>query len=316
MAIAEMVILLNQQQSNRKVFFLLGMVSVLWGVNAVMIKYLTSFFPPLALAPIRLSLATGLLLPVVYRRYGVGRLSRKAFLAIAGVAFYYIFLHQIALTLGLTATSGTHAVLILGLCPLFTALMASFILKEPFTWQKGIGIVLGFSSLLLVVLGRSQGNATLAGDGIMLIATLTFVIGSIYVKKSTLMLPPLVVTAYSDVLASIGLAVLGLCTNSDWFYPGAFEFWPVTILLFSSFVNTALGALWWNMGIQQVGASTASLFQNALPVFGVFASAIFLEEQVSWNHVIALILVLLAVSLGTGVISPRLLSIKKKRLPS
>lgn len=103
---------LNKQQSNRSVFFLLGMVSVLWGINAVMIKYLTNFFAPLALAPIRLSLATGLLLPIVYRRYGWGRLSRKACLATAGVAFYYIFLHQIALTLGLTATSGTHAVLI------------------------------------------------------------------------------------------------------------------------------------------------------------------------------------------------------------
>jgi len=293
---------MGKQNGNRRVFFLLAMVVVLWGLNAVMIKYLTSYYPPLALAPIRLFLAAGLLLPVVLRRYGYGPIPREAWPPIIGVAVFSIFLHQIALSWGVTVTSGTHTVLILGLNPLVTTALASCFMKEPFTWPKGIGILLGLSGLLFVVSGNAQGGATLVGDGVMFIATLTFVIGSLFVKKATAFVSPLVVTAYSHALASFGLLILGLLVNPVWHYSGSFGFWPVSILLFSSFMSTAMGALWWNTGIQQVGASTASLFQNGSPVIGVLASALFLGEQLTWHHLVALILVLLGVSLGTGVI--------------
>ncbi|VBB05175.1 Hypothetical protein LUCI_0382 [Lucifera butyrica] len=268
-----------------------------------MIKYLLRFFPPLALAPIRLSLAAGLLLPVVWRQYGFYRLSGKEWLFVAGVAFFSIFVHQIVLSLGVAATSGTHAVLILGLNPLLTTVLASYLMKEAFTWAKGAGIALGFSGVALVVYGNAQGTATPAGDLLILVAMIVFVIGSLFVKKSTVSVPPLVVTAYSHALASIGLVLLGIMMNPVWTYGNAAGFGSVAVLLFSSLVNTALGALWWNMGIQQVGASTTSLFQNVSPIVGVFASAVWLNEQLNWHHIAALCLVVMAVSLGTGVAS-------------
>lgn len=306
---------MTKVNDNRHVFFLLILVVILWGLNVVAIKYLTSFFPPLALAPIRLCLASALLLPLVLKKHGYKKLSRKEWLPIIGVATFCIFLHQIALNIGLTATSGMHAVLILGLNPLFTTTSAGYLLKEEFTWAKGIAILLGFGGLLLVVSGKSQGGATLFGDGIVLIATITFVIGSLFVKKATVSVSPLVVTAYSHTLASIGLLILGLSVNPEWSYPGSFGFWPIIVLLSSSFLSTALGALWWNTAIQKVGASTASLFQNASPIVGVLASAFFLGEQLNWYHFVALFLVLLGVSLGTGVINiPARLVILKNRL--
>lgn len=306
---------MTKVNDNRYVFFLLILVVILWGLNVVAIKYLTSFFPPLALAPIRLCLASALLLPLVFKKHGYKKLSRKEWLPIIGVSTFCIFLHQIALNIGLTATSGMHAVLILGLNPLFTTTSAGYLLKEKFTWEKGIAILLGFGGLLLVVSGKSQGGATLFGDGIVLIATITFVIGSLFVKKATVSVSPLVVTAYSHTLASIGLLILGLSVNPEWSYPGSFDFWPIIVLLSSSFLSTALGALWWNTAIQKVGASTASLFQNASPIVGVLASAFFLGEQLNWYHFAALFLVLLGVSLGTGVIKiPARLVILKNRL--
>lgn len=294
--------ILTNATDNRRIFFQLILVVLFWGINVVCIKFLTQFFPPLALAPIRLLLASGLLLPIVLRRQGYKKLASRQWFPIIGVSMFCIFFHQIALTIGLTATSGMHGVLILGLNPLFTTLFAGYLLKEEFTWTKGIAILLGFSGLLLVVSGSSQGGATLAGDGIMFIAAITFVIGSLFVKKATISVSPLIVTAYSHVLAAIGLLILGLFVNPAWSYPGSYDFLPIAVLLFSSFFSTALGALWWNTAIQQVGASTASLFQNGVPIVGVLASAMFLGEQLSWYHFAALFLVLVGVSLGTGVI--------------
>lgn len=149
----------------------------------------------------------------------------------------------------------------------------------------------------------AQGEATFIGDFVMLLSMLVAVIGYIFVKKSTAQVTPLVVTAYTHAVASIALILFGFFANPVWIYDGAFEIWPLSVLLFSSLVNTALGALWWNMGIQRIGASKASLFQNGIPVAGVFASAMFLDEQLQWGHLAALFLVILGVSLGTGIIT-------------
>jgi drug/metabolite transporter (DMT)-like permease len=42
-----------------------------------------------------------------------------------------------------------------------------------------------------------------------------------------------------------------------------------------------------------------------MPVFGVFAAALFLGEQLNWTHFAALLLVITGVSLGTGLIGSK-----------
>ncbi|MBP2665338.1 MAG: protein of unknown function transrane [Firmicutes bacterium] len=296
---------MHTTKNNNFIFALLIFVVLLWGINVVMIKYLTNFYPPLALAPIRLSLATVLLLPVVLWKQGYAKPPRSALFSIVGVATFSIFLHQISLSWGIAMTSSTHASLILGLNPLLTTVLASFLMKEPFTRAKVLGILLGFTGVALVVSGVSKGSSSFIGDIMMFVATITFVVGSLFVKKSTTVVSPLIVTAYSHTLASIGLLITGWFASPVWSYPGAFDPLPLTVLLFSSLVNTALGALWWNMGIQRIGAATSSLFVNGPPVTGVFAAALFLGEELYWTHYAALILVILGVSLGTGVIGRR-----------
>jgi drug/metabolite transporter (DMT)-like permease len=267
-----------------------------------MIKYLTQFFPPLALAPIRLTLAVFLLFPLVVYKHGSHRLSREAWLMVGGAAVFSVFLHHVTMTWGLAATSGTHGALILGLSPLFVALLASRLMHEPFTWPKGLGILLSFSGVVMVVGGDTRGTASLTGDAVMFASMLAFVAGTLFIKRGTALVSPLLVAAYSTLLGAAGLLVLGLGVNEAWYYEGAFAPAPLAVLAFSSFVNTALGAVWWNMGIQRVGASKTTLFQNGIPVAGVFTAALWLGEQLHWNHLAALALVLAGVCLGTGVL--------------
>jgi len=47
---------LDETEERHRALSALVLVVFLWGVNSISIKYLTQFFPPLALAPIRLSL--------------------------------------------------------------------------------------------------------------------------------------------------------------------------------------------------------------------------------------------------------------------
>lgn len=292
---------MSTEKPNYKMIVMMIWVVVLWGVNAAAIKYLTQFYQPLVLAPLRLCLASLLLLPVLFARKE-WRLPRPAWLPVSGIALFCIFLHQITLTIGIKATSGTHAVLILGMNPLLTALLAGYFLKEKFTAAKGVGAALGFGGLLFVVAANAQGGASLAGDAVIGLATLSFVIGSLFIKAAAVHASPLMITAYSHALGAAGLSLIGFAAGPDWSHAEFSSWLPVGVLLFSSFFSTALGAVLWNVAVKQLGASTASLFQNGCPVIGVFASVLFLGESLSWHHLMALALVILAVTVGTGLL--------------
>lgn len=283
------------------VYLMLLIVVVLWGANVVMIKYLTNFFTPTCLAAFRLSTATAVLVPAVLWRHGWVKLPGKDWIDIFGIALFSITLHQLALSWGLTQTSGTHAVLILSLNPLITTTLAAGFANEPFTRYKTAGVVLGFGGILLIVAPKaSMASNSLHGDILIFIAMFLYVLGSLLVKRSTQRIPPLVVTAYSHIVGSLGLISIAIVQTPVWAISAVFETNTIAVFLISSLLATALGALWWNTSIQQIGASAASLFLNVCPVVGIFTSAVFLHELLNWHHFAALFLVLSGVGLGTG----------------
>lgn len=298
----------------KSVYFMLLTIVALWGVNVVMVKYLTAFFPPLALSAIRIPIAVSFLVPVAIYRHGWVKIPRTAWPSLMGTALFSIYLHQLTLAWGLAATSGTHTSLILGLNPLFTTILASCFAKELLSARKFISIIFGFGAILLIVSQGSAGSAsTLTGDIVILISTLTAAVGYLFIKQAATHLPILVLTSYSHALASAGLIITACLLEPSWLKVQSLSFNPIAVLLFSGWVNTGLGALWWNTGIHLAGASTTSLFLNGVPVFGMLTSALVLSEMLSWQHYAALMLVIVGVSLGTGAIPlPSPLGTEKK----
>jgi drug/metabolite transporter (DMT)-like permease len=284
------------------IYLMLLTVAVLWGANIVMIKYLTGYFTPTALGALRLTTATLVLVPAVFWRHGWVKLSRGEWLSITGVGLCNITLHQLGLSWGLQATSATHGALILALNPLFTMLLAARFASEPLTFYKTIGIIIGLSGVALIV-AQSGHNASgsLWGDFLIFLCMLVYVVGSLFVKKSTATVQPLVVTAYSHIIGSLGLIIVALLSTPVWVKAPFLQPAPIIIFLCSSLLATGLGAVWWNTGIQQIGASSAALFLNVNPAVGIIASTIFLHEVLSWQHFLALALVLSGVGLGTGI---------------
>lgn len=294
----------DTEYSVRSTYIVLFFIAAIWGTNLVMIKYLVHFFTPFALAAIRIPVAASILLPISVLRYGWLNLSREGWILTGAISMFSIFLHQLLLSSGLATTSGTHSALILGLNPLFTTVAASYYSQEPFTWNKGVGVLLGLGGVLVVVSSSTNsGTATLNGDVMVFISMLVYVAGSLFVKRSTQVAPALVVTTYSHILAGIGLLPVAYFSEPTWIREDIWQFWPIALLLTSGWICTGLGAFFWNHAIGKVGASIASLFLNILPVAGVFASALFLDEPLGWKQFAALVLVLAGVMLGTGAIA-------------
>jgi drug/metabolite transporter (DMT)-like permease len=62
----------------------------------------------------------------------------------------------------------------------------------------------------------------------------------------------------------------------------------VSVALFSS----VLAYIFWNRGVEQVGANVAGLFVHLMPVFGVVLAWIFLGERLAGYHLVGIALIL------------------------
>lgn len=286
---------------NRVVGQLIAVV-VFWGLNVVFTKYLTAYFSPMGLVTLRLLIATSILLPAVFLRYGLVRLTPAAWLPIAGVTLCIFLVHHLSLAMGAARTSATHGVLILGLIPLTTMLLAAGFLKEALTRAKLIGVVLGIGGVSLIALSKENAlGATLNGDLLMLLSMGAYAVGTILVKKSTAYASPLVITDYSMAAASVVMLVATLALDLRWTVSQeAYGVGSIAAMLFIGALSTGLGTLWWNNGVHHLGASTTALFFNGVPVVGVIAAILFFREQLLLAHVLALLLVLAGISLGSG----------------
>lgn len=290
----------------KKARLLLLFVIIIWGLNVVMVKYLSGFFNPTMLAAWRIGAAGLLLTAVLVRQRGFIKISAKEWGWVIGSALTGIFFHQITLSAGVQTTDASTTSLILGLNPLVTMVLAYLIFREPLTGRKIGGVLLGFCGVVLVVFGNSwEKSASFhfeTGEWLIVVAMLTYVISGLFIKKATQTVPVMVVTTYSTLVATILLALTAWGQEAasaqpfqlptDWFVWG--------VLLFSGFMATAIGSIWWNSGIRVIGAGRTAMYINGMPMLSLLFSVLLLGESITWVHIVGFSSVFFAIMLGTS----------------
>src|SRR2546426_2860296 len=157
---------------------------VLWGISFVATKAALREISPATLIFIRFALGTALLLVMVGLRAGTALPPRDAWPALALMGFVGIFVHQMLQAFGLTMTSAVHTGWLIGLIPIWSALLSAAFLKERFGAIKVAGLIGGFAGAVLVISrgqferGFFQLPAT-RGDFLILLSTLNWAIYSV-----------------------------------------------------------------------------------------------------------------------------------------
>jgi drug/metabolite transporter (DMT)-like permease len=291
-------------KSEKFIYAILAMVVISWGLNIVMVKYLTQSLSPLLVAAVRMPLAGIVLLPFVWKMHGFYKPTARQWGLLVLVGLTSIFFHQLFLAYGVVTTTATNASLILGLNPLTTALLAALFVGEKFTFRLAVGILLGLSGVVLVIFTKSADSTVDLsgwGDLIMLLAMLAYVVGGLFIKKiSATPIPTLVVTAYSTVIGGVFLN-LGTVVYLG---PSSYQQIHLTgtawiVMLLSAWVASSLGTLGWNYGIKLLGANRTAMFLNGMPFASIVGGIIFLNEKIGWIHIVAFMLTTLGIVIAT-----------------
>ena len=88
----------------------------------------------------------------------------KDVLLFIGAAFFGLVTNQCCYTMGLSITSPINASIVTTSMPIFAMILAAFILKEPITAQKAIGVFLGCSGAVILILNSAVHTSDKVGD--------------------------------------------------------------------------------------------------------------------------------------------------------
>lgn len=278
------------------------LLSLLWGAAYLFMRAAVPAFGPAPLVAMRLGLAALLLLPVMLMRGGLPIvLAHPRQLLVLGIPYTalpfmllgYASLH---ITAGLIAVLNATA-------PLFTALIAHYLLKERMGAWRAWGLVIGFAGVGVLMWGSGsfKSNSGVLAVAAVLCTSLTWGIGATYTRKHLASADAMVITVGSLTAASLFLA------------PFAWLSWPAenpsprawAELAFLGVASSGLGFLLYFRLLRRIGPVRAMSVTFLNPVVAMASGALYLGEEVTLQMIVGGAVVLLGTALSLGLIGGR-----------
>lgn len=277
--------------------FLLLMV-LIWGANYSVVKVGLQELPPRAFNTLRLVIAIGVYLTVLWLGNRNGRIAdsppsarakvirrseaigRVEWMQLTVLGFVGHFLYQICFVDGLAGTSVANSSLILALIPAMVTLSSAAVGHERISGLYWAGLGLSLVGIYLVVgRGARLTGESVRGDVLTFLAVVCWAIYSVGARPLLARHSPLVVTSYTMGLGG-GLYALWnvpVLMATDWS--------RVTVagwssLLFSSLLALNVGYLIWYAAVQRIGNARTSVYSNVTPIVALAFAALWLGEPV------------------------------------
>ncbi len=282
---------------------MIALLAVLWGSNWPAMKLALTEIPPWTFRGIGLVIGgVGLL--------AIGRIAghslaipRRSGAMLLVISLFNITIWHVLSAYGLTLIEAGRAVIIAFTMPLWAVLLSRFILQDALTSRRITALALGLAGLA-VLIGpdlRALGAAPL-GASFMLAAAFSWALGTVVMKTREWTMPILVLTGWQLLLGSLPVVA------------GMFIFeLPVDLSMISvrglmGFTYSVVVAMFvchtmWFALVRVLPAAIAALGTLAIPIVGVYSSALVLGEQIGAREVIALCLVVAA--LATALAMPQ-----------
>lgn len=274
---------------------------VLWGISFVATKAALREISPITLIFTRFALGTLLLLGMLLLRGEPPIPPRDSWWPLACMGFVGVFVHQLLQSYGLTMTSAVHTGWLIGLIPIWSAVLSAVVLRERFGPGKLSGLVLGFIGAVIVVTRGHFDSGLLAlpatrGDLLILASTLNWAIYSVVGHGTLRRLGPSRATAGAMLLGWLMLAPLFFLHRGWSEYAQLTRVgWGATFFL--GIGCSGLGYLFWYGALRRVEASRVAVFLYVEPLVTLAAAAILLREPVTVPAVVGGLLVMAGVLL-------------------
>lgn len=268
-------------------YLLLALANLFWAGNWIVGRGMRADVPPIALSFWRWIIALACLLPLAWpylrrdRALLVAGWRSLAVLGILGTCLYNALTY-----LGLQQTEAINGLLLNSFIPIVIVALAWIFQGKRLRGGEAVGIAASFTGVLTIVARGDPRNLLLLtlnlGDIWILLSVVAWAVYTLLLPKRPAAHP----LAFLFAIAAIGVVATlpiylweiasGRHINDSvgaWLAIGYAGVFPAF-----------LGFIFWNKGVEQVGASKAGLFIHLLPAFGILLAALFLGERLLSFH--------------------------------
>ncbi len=219
-----------------------------------------------------------------YRTFGA-----QNYKAVLGLGFLGFFVYEFLYYFGIAQLTASTACILNYLWPIMLVLFSCLILKEPFTTRKVIAMVASFLGVVVLSAGGNDQYGAHPVLGIVgcIVAAVSYGLFSVLNKREDLD-QDLCMPIYWGVTMVSGL-IAGF-VEGGWTMPDL-KTW--LILAWLGVMANAVGYLIWAIALNDSkNSARIANFAFLVPVLSMLLSALILREQIHWNGIVALALIL------------------------
>lgn len=278
----------------KKVVINILLTAFFFGTMEVALKIGGSSLDAVQITFLRFFIGALVLLPVGYNEL------KKRGTVLNGRDYGWLFLvglvgvaiSMLAFQFGVMNCNASTAAALISLNPLFTMLIAHLFTSEKMNRAKwiacGVGLVAG---VFLIRPWDVQPGNTPLGLALMLFASITFAAYTVMGKVTIARIGATAQTGISFLFGSVVLWLTLIATGRPVF-TGVIENW--FIVAYAGIVVTGLGYLCYFTAIRYSDATTGAIAFYIKPAIAPILAMIFLREQICWNTVVGIVLLMSA----------------------
>lgn len=268
--------------SDRTAYLMLTGMALCFGGTWVAGAVAVDAAPPFAIAAARFGIASILLFAwAKLARRPLTPLHRRDWPLVVGLGLTAIAGYNWLFLTGLTlAPASDGAIIVPGLAPVFTALLAGALLGERLGLKGFAGLAIAVVGLLLVVgpAGGTEGGDRLLGDLMFIAGAVFWAIYSVLARIASRRFTPVSTTVYGTAFGTLVLIPLAVLEGGV----GRLQSAPPEALAGVAYLavfGTVGAFVLFNLGVARIGAARASAFALLVPVVGVLSSVALLGER-------------------------------------
>lgn len=299
------------------IYIMLALATSTWGSAFIAGKIAVQSFEPATVAFFRFFGAALLLFPLMwFKEKDMPKPTKRdwflfAVLGLTGIALYNIFFFLASKHAPVIKSS-----LFIASNPVLIIILSVLFLKEKISKNQVIGLILALLGVAFIITnGDLSMFLSMAFEPIDLILlgavicwALYSVVGRVVLRKFS----AIVSTTYAVGFGTLFLLPFAVVeTSISDLTSSTFVVW-LAIGHMSIFV-TVVSFIMYYYGIQQIGAAKASIFINFMPISAVIMASVFLEEALTFPHLIGAMFVLSGVTLSTYKRASKVPKAKKKK---
>jgi drug/metabolite transporter (DMT)-like permease len=287
------------------VYSQLVVTMLLWGLAWPIGRLLARDLPPISIAVLRYAIVV----PVLFGIIGIKRtriaIKRQWIVSLVAMGLLSTTFYQAFFLFGVKYAAASDDSLVIGVGPVLIAILASFVLNEPLTRTKVLGLLSGLGGIAVISLLSPNTDV----PNRLLGVTLVFGGAAAYALYTVLLRRFVSANQAGDPeMAPSSLSILAWISLFGWVFLIPFSIlespwtytWTTTSwlgILYLALLSTVVGYFFYVEGVSKIGASKAAIFSNLVPVFGVISSILLLGENASPWHGVSFLLILAGVVL-------------------